>query len=142
MQRVDFVGLYHQLLTVDQIARHRAAQQAAGNHAEGGRRQRRRGCPDRTEVFGDRPERGGRTKAPFQRHGTGHDPQQWVNAQRLGHADAHQVLQQGQAPAGTQVDEQDLATLAQQAQAATETDSSEKCHHQRRLHGGIEFDIQ
>ncbi|MNE00328.1 hypothetical protein D3C80_927360 [compost metagenome] len=142
LQGIGLVRLNHQFLALDQVARHRAAEQATGNHAEGRRGQRCGGGADSAEALGDRTKRCGRTKAAFQRHRTGHDPQQRVDAQCLGHAHADQVLHQRQGPAGAEVDEQDLAALAQQAKAAPQAHGGEERHHQRRLHGGVELDVQ
>ncbi|MCY1425112.1 hypothetical protein D9M71_408920 [compost metagenome] len=142
LQSVNLVGFDRQLFTVDQVTGHRAAKQAAGDHTESRRGQRGGSRTTGTEALGNRSESRRGTKAAFQRHSTGHDPQQRIDAEQFGHTDTHYVLQQGQAPAGAEVDEQDLAALAQQAKAAAQTDGGEERHHQRGLHRGVELDVQ
>ena len=101
-----------QRVAFDQPARQRAAEQAARHHAEGGRRQCSGGRPHGPQVFGNRAERRRCAEPAFQRDRPRHDPQQRVDAQRLGHAHADHVLHQRQPPARPEVDKQQLAALA------------------------------
>ncbi len=134
--------LHRQAVAFDQPARHRAAEQPASDHAEGGRGQCHGGRALGAEPFRNRAEGRRRAEAAFQRDRAGHDPEQRVEAEQSGAAYADQVLQYRQRPAGRQVDQQGLAALAQQAEAATEADGGEERHHQGCLQAGVEADVE
>jgi hypothetical protein len=120
-------------------AGHRTAQNAA--HHETERRARDSGFGGRLQavMFGEYlAPRGARAVSARQRDRTAQQAKQRIDAERIGEADAHSILQHQQADHDAEKTQQHWAALLEAREIGIQPDGREEGEHQGRLQGRVE----
>ena len=127
---------------LNQIARHRSADQAAQDEAEGCASHGHFGSVGKAIAFNKQftPRRAG-TVAAGKGNRTGQQPHQRVEAKQLRHADSERVLQQQQPHHHNQERPQHFAAGAQAGEVGVQADSGKESQHQRIFEAHIEIDF-